>query len=62
MKKILLVDDEHTTLVATLEILKEKYELVYPESHFGQNATTLLVLKRKAAAEADGSGEAKGAK
>lgn len=28
MKKILLVDDEHTTLVATLEILKEKYELI----------------------------------
>lgn len=44
------------------DLLKEKYELVYPESHFGQNATTLLVLKRKAAAEADGSGEAKGAK
>ncbi|MGN0854134.1 MAG: ArnT family glycosyltransferase [Kiritimatiellia bacterium] len=29
------------------DLLRKHYELVFPEAHFGQNATTLLVLKRK---------------
>jgi hypothetical protein len=33
------------------KILKKNYELIEKEESFGQNATTLLVLKRKAAAK-----------
>ena len=33
------------------KILKKNYELLAREEAFGQNATTLLVLKRKAAAK-----------
>ena len=37
------------------DLLKKHYELVYSEPEFGQNATTLLVLKRKAAAKEGGA-------
>ena len=36
---------------ALFEVLKQNYELVDSEPKFGQNATTLLVLRRKAAKE-----------
>jgi hypothetical protein len=37
------------------ETLKRNYELVDREEAFGQNATTLLVLRRKAAAAGKGN-------
>lgn len=36
------------------DLLKKRYELVFPEPCFGQNATTLLILKRKAESAEDG--------
>ncbi len=37
-------------------ILKDKYELADSEPNFGQNATTLLVLRRRADAPSAGGG------
>lgn len=39
------------------KILERRYELVFREEAFGQNATPLLVLKRKADGKGDGNGK-----